>query len=103
MRVPLLLWHRWRFRSQINWGGGNTASQVQAVTATGSRPGAGPEAAAGAGDASRLAEKAVSDMSKEVGKSAYLIRLAGSARCKVYVCFEGLLGAYLKPEVRERI
>lgn len=31
------------------------------------------------------------------------VRLADAAKCEVYVCFEGPLGAQLKPEVREII
>lgn len=31
------------------------------------------------------------------------IRLADSAKCEVYVCFEGPLGAHLKSQVREKI
>lgn len=36
---------------------------------------------------------------KEVEK----VRLADAARCEVYVCFEGPLGALLKKELREKI
>lgn len=32
-----------------------------------------------------------------------LVCIADSAKCEVYVCFEGPLGAHLKPEVRENI
>lgn len=30
------------------------------------------------------------------------VRLADSAKCEVYVCFEGPLGAHLKPEFHEK-
>lgn len=39
----------------------------------------------------------------DAGKKQDLIRLVDVARCEVYVCFEGPLGAHLKQEVREKI
>lgn len=36
-------------------------------------------------------------------KDADKVPLADAARCKVYVCFEGPLGAHLKTELREKI
>lgn len=36
-------------------------------------------------------------------KDADKVRLADAAKCEVYVCFEGPLGAHLKQEVRDRI
>lgn len=44
-----------------------------------------------------------SEMTREVEKGKDTIRLADSSKCKVYVCFEGLLGTHLKLEVREKI
>lgn len=32
-----------------------------------------------------------------------MVRIADVAKCKVYVCFEGPLGAHLKQEVRDKI
>lgn len=40
---------------------------------------------------------------KEPSKNVALVRLPDSANCKVYICFEGTLGAQLKVEVREKI
>lgn len=40
---------------------------------------------------------------KTGGKSENLACLADSAKCEVYGCFEGPLGAHLKAEVREKI
>lgn len=41
--------------------------------------------------------------STEKAERSDVVRLADAARCEVYVCFEGPLGAHLKQEVRERI
>lgn len=40
---------------------------------------------------------------KKVRGDADGVRLVDSVKCEVYVCFEGLLVAHLKPEVRDRI
>lgn len=32
-----------------------------------------------------------------------MVRIVDMANCEVYVCFEGLLGAHLKQEVRDKI
>lgn len=45
------------------------------------------------------AEKPQEKSDKEVDK----VRLADAAKCEVYVCFKGPLGAHLKTEVREKI
>lgn len=41
--------------------------------------------------------------SKQSEADKEVVHLADAARCEVYVCFEGPLGAHLKPEVREKI
>lgn len=40
---------------------------------------------------------------KEKTNEGDRVRLADAAKCEVYVCFEGPLGAHLKPEVRDKI
>lgn len=40
---------------------------------------------------------------QEGGGKTDVVRIADAAECKVYVCFQGQLGAHLKPEVREKI
>lgn len=44
------------------------------------------------------AEKPKDKGEKEVDR----MRLADAAKCEVYVCFEGPLGAHLKPEVPKK-
>lgn len=39
----------------------------------------------------------------EAASKQEAIRLVDSAKCEVYVCFEGPLGAHLKPKVRDKI
>lgn len=58
-------------------------------------PGVSPMGSAVAG------KKAVS--AQEGAGRTNVVRIADAAKCEVYVCFEGPLGAHLKPKVKEKI
>lgn len=54
-------------------------------------------------EAPLLAQDKAADEDKRAMRDTDGVHLADAAKCKVYVCFKGPLGAQLKLEVRDRI
>lgn len=50
-----------------------------------------------------MAAKTSADSRRDVSKSTGTVRLVDAAKCMVYVCFEGPLGAHLKSEMWDKI
>lgn len=74
--------------------GGDPTTEVAAVVASPAQQATGSGVAQGK-------EKTV--LTGEAAARKDIIRLADAARCEVYVCYEGPLGAHLKQEVREKL
>lgn len=70
--------------------------------ATSAPPVAAQPVAAGATAPVKAAEGKAAGTGDLAGKQD-VVHLADAAKCKVYICFEGTLGAHLKAEVREKL
>lgn len=75
-------------------GGGTVNSSIEVHTG---------DVPPGTGEGKKGLEKGVKKGSMVPASRTDVVRIADAAKCEVYVCFEGPLGAHLKQEVRDKI